>query len=162
MKKWILINDTWIEFHYWCQEVIKNLNYLLDKNWINIVDSIRVWDKKINTNTINLINRNNPDIIIVNWEWTIHNNRINGINLIKIWKLVKDNFPNIKIILINCTIEKMDKYIHFLKYFDLISVREIKTKEYLNKYWIETIITPDLSMYYIKITPQMKIIMMWY
>ena len=143
--KALLFNDTRNEYHHGCSLVVKNIFSFF--NNLN-VDIIKTFPSGIN----NLQNRNlenlikKVDLIIVNGEGTIHHSQINALNLLKIGKIAKS--LNKKTILINSLFDTQDKnFYDLVRYFDLINVRDRKSKSYLNLKKIKSILTPDFSFY---------------
>lgn len=164
MKKALLINDTSLVFHYWCQIVIENIIKWLKENNINITKKIYFKENNIFEEIKWHLKYNKIDLIVINWEWSIHHNRKLAIELLSIWKKVKKIYPKMKIILINSTIEEMWTNLNLLKYFDLVNVREIKSYNYLKENWFISILTPDLSIYREKIKSENKTkqILVWW
>ncbi len=145
MIKAILLNDTSNELHHGCDLVIKNLYKLLKIREIKVIYSLPCginW--KENKSFYKYFNL--TDIVIVNGEGTIHHDQPTGHNLLKVGEFCKKR--NKKVFLINATYQNNSEYIQkYLKFFDLISVREIFSYNELKKFKINSYMVADLSFY---------------
>ncbi len=146
LYKAVLVNDTSKELHHGCTIVIQNIIKLLKLNNIIIYKTISVEDNWKAIKNIDEIIKNS-DLVIVNGEGTIHHNQVRGKNLIQIGEFCKK--LKIPTYLINCTYQDNDKdfFAKYLKYFNLISVRESLSKNQLDSINIKSHIVPDLSFY---------------
>ena len=150
MKKAILFNDTSNEMHHGCNLVIKSIKNLLVKNNINLIYSIYSGtDWREDKSLIKMIKNEKIDLLIVNGEGTIHHDQFYAKILIEVSELAKKN--NIKSVLINCTYDSNDPIQKkYLQNFNIISVREQKSKIDLENIGINALVVPDLSFYYFK------------
>lgn len=146
MKRALLINDTSLNFHYGCQLVSKNIEKGLLENNIRITHKLYVWEKKLLSKVLNILESNSFDMVVINWEWTIHHESKYANTLISIWKKIKKHFT-IPVVLLNSTIQEMGESLPLLKYFDIINVRDPFSYNYLKENNIKSILTPDHSIY---------------
>lgn len=146
MKKAVILNDTSYESHHGCETVVKNIKELLLKNNIEIIDTNPVGKNWLENKTF-LENMSKVDVVIVNGEGTLHHAQPRAKELITIGKYIKDNL-HIPIVLINSTYqENGDELAKYMKYFDLVFVRETLSKIELEKYDIESEVIPDMTFY---------------
>lgn len=146
MKKAVILNDTSYESHHGCETVVKNIKELLLKNGIKTIDTNPVgknWEK----NKSLLENLSKVDIVIVNGEGTLHHAQTRAKELVTIGKYVKEKY-NKPIVLINATYQDNGEEIaDYMKYFDLIYVRETLSKNDLERYSIKSFVVPDMTFY---------------
>lgn len=147
MKSAVLVNDTSLVYHYWCQLVSNNIEKWLKENNIQLHKKYFFTENWVTKKLLNYIGDNNIDYVIINGEGSIHHNRPLANELISLWYKVKQKYKNIKVVLLNSTIQEMDDKIELLKFFDLINVRESYSQKYLQKNTIESFLTPDISIY---------------
>ena len=151
MKKAILFNDTTDEWHHGCDLVIQSIKKLLKKNKIELVYSSNSSADYTKDNKLKkIIEKFKIDLFVVNGEGSIHHDSERAIKLLNISNFAKKF--KIKSVLINCTyaFNKNINNISLLKKFDLISVRENKSKHELQKFGIKALLVPDLSYYSIE------------
>lgn len=87
-----------------------------------------------------------PDYIIINGEGSIHHDAPRMLEIIEYLQYLRDSF-GIKIILLNSTIEGMNKEaISILNSFDFISVRDKNSKNELAKTDNKIVVASDLSI----------------
>lgn len=146
MKKTVILNDTSYESHHGCETVVKNIKELLLKNGIKTIDTNPVGQNWMENKSF-LGNLSKVDIIIVNGEGTLHHAQPRAKELVTIGKYIKEKY-NKPIVLINSTYQDNgDEIAEYMKYFDLIYVRETLSKNDLNKYNIKSIVIPDMTFY---------------
>ena len=146
MKKAILLNDTSGVPHHGCRIVSRCINNLLLRNNIKVIDTNPCERNWVHNKRL-LKNIQIADIIIVNGEGTFHHSQTIAMELITIAKYVKKTL-SIPVVLINATIQDNDsKFYEYLKYFDLIFVRESLSSADLLKHGIKCKVVPDLSFY---------------
>ena len=125
----LLINDTITENHIGC--TLATESYL---NYLNI-NNLKI-KKSIYTNNLNKFYKldiKNYNLFIINAEGTLHkNNKGKGKYLFEIIKNLIDQ--NLKVIILNATIDLDDNCIQIISKSTLISVRERKTYRKLLKY----------------------------
>ena len=142
----VILNDTSLESHHGCEEVISNIKKLALRNGIEVIDTHPAgsnWQESSNF----LLSILKCDIVIVNGEGTLHHGQLRARELITIAKYVKENI-NIPIVLINSTYqENGDKIAEYTRYFDLIYVRETLSKRDLESYGIKSKVVPDMTFY---------------
>ncbi|MDC2979736.1 polysaccharide pyruvyl transferase family protein [Pelagibacteraceae bacterium] len=148
MKKAILFNDTSNEMHHGCNLVIYAIKKLLIKNNIQLIYSIfSGTDWRKDKLLLKKIKKEKIDLLVVNGEGTIHHDQYYAKILIQVSELAQKY--NIKSVLINCTYDSNDpSQKKLLKNFNIISVREKKSKEDLEGIGVNAIVVPDLSFYY--------------
>lgn len=146
MKKCVILNDTSYDFHHGCEIVMSNIIYLLREIGLETIDTNSVgvnWK----SNEEFMHNMSDADIVIVNGEGTLHHNSIRVKELSPIGKYVKENL-NIPIVLINTTYQDNGPEIAmYMKYFDLIFVRETMSQNDLKQFSIESKVVPDMTFY---------------
>lgn len=146
MKKAVILNDTSYESHHGCETVVKNIKELLLKNNIETIDTNPVGKNWLENKSF-LENMSKVNIVVVNGEGTLHHSQPRAKELITIGKYVEENI-NIPIVLINSTYqENSDELAKYMKYFDLVFVRETLSKNELEKYDIKSIVVPDMTFY---------------
>jgi polysaccharide pyruvyl transferase WcaK-like protein len=146
MKKAVILNDTSYESHHGCETVVKNIKELLLKNGIETIDTNPVGKNWLENKNF-LQNMSKVDIVIVNGEGTLHHAQPRAKELITIGKYIKENI-NIPVVLINATYQANgDDLAEYMKYFDLVFVRETLSKTELEKYDIKSIVVPDMTFY---------------
>lgn len=146
MKKCLILNDTYYDFHHGCETVMKNINILCKKYEFEIIGTNPVGkDWKKNKKFMKLLSK--CDFVIVNGEGTIHHSKKRAIDLVSIAPFVKKNF-NKNVFLINTTYQdNNDDIVKNIKFFDKIFVRESYSKNELNQNGIDCKIVPDLTFY---------------
>ncbi len=146
MKKTVILNDTSYESHHGCETVVKNIKELLLKNGIQTIGTNPVgqnWKE----NKSFLDNLSKVDIVVVNGEGTLHHSQPRAKELVTIGKYVKEKY-NKPIVLINSTYQENGVELsEYIKYFDLIYVRETLSKNDLNQYGIKSFVVPDMTFY---------------
>jgi polysaccharide pyruvyl transferase WcaK-like protein len=146
MKKALIVNDTSYENHHGCEIVIKNIHKLLEKNNIKVIATNPTgvdWSK--NRKFIRSIYK--ADIVIINGEGTLHHAQPRAKKLITIGKYIKEKHA-IPVVLINATYQDNNAtFIKYLKYFDLIYVRDRISKFELLEIGIPSNVVPDLTYY---------------
>lgn len=146
MKKALIVNDTSYENHHGCELVTNNIHKLLAKNNIKVIGTNPVgvdWSK--NRKFLKSIYKS--DIVIINGEGTLHHTQPRAKKLITIGKYIKENHA-IPVVLINTTYQDNDAtFIKYLKYFDLMYVRDMISKFELLKIDIPSNVVPDLTYY---------------
>jgi len=154
--KAVILNDTRIDRHFGCTLVINNLIRLLRDLGI----------KTIGTNSVREDWRKNSafrqklkiaDIVVVNGEGTLHglnkDDMEHRFQLVQIAKEAKRQ--NKKVVLINTVYQSNpDSYKDYLNLFDIITVRESRSKAELAKIGIIAKVVPDLT--FATITPKLK------
>ena len=146
MKKCVILNDTSYDFHHGCEIVMSNIIKLLKEIDIETIDTNPVginWktNKKFMQNMIN------ADIVIVNGEGTLHHNAVRVKELVSVGKYVKENL-DVPIVLINTTYQDNGSEIaEYMKFFDLIFVRETMSQNDLKQFNIESSVVPDMTFY---------------
>lgn len=146
MKKAVILNDTSYESHHGCETVVKNIKELLFKNSIETIDTNPVGINWFENKSF-LENISKADIVIVNGEGTLHHAQPRAKELITVGRYVKENI-NIPVVLINTTYQENGIEIaKYMRYYDLIFVRETLSKNELKKYNIESIVVPDMTFY---------------
>lgn len=146
MKKAVILNDTSYESHHGCETVVKNIKELLLKNNIETIDTNPVGKNWLKNKSF-LENMSKVDMVVVNGEGTLHHAQPRAKELITIGKYVKKNI-NIPVALVNATYqENGDELAVYMKYFDLVFVRETLSKNELEKYDIKSIVVPDMTFY---------------
>ncbi len=145
-KKAVILNDTSFENHHGCELVMKNIHHLLKKNNIEVIGTNPTdVDWFNNKHFVKKISK--VDIVIVNGEGTLHHAQPRAKNLITIGKYVKEIF-RIPIVLINTTYQDNgDYFAEYIKYFDLIYVRDKLSQIELSVYNISSKVVPDLTYY---------------
>ncbi len=146
MKKAVILNDTSFDSHHGCEIVMKNIIQLLKEINIETIDTNPVgmhWIK----NKKFIQNMNKADIVIVNGEGTLHHASTRVKELVTIGKYIKEKLF-IPVVLINATYQNNGQEIaNYMKFFDLIFVRESMSKNDLMQYHIESQVVPDLTFY---------------
>ncbi|NBK99521.1 MAG: methyltransferase domain-containing protein, partial [Erysipelotrichia bacterium] len=152
MKKAILINDTSNANHHGCSYVKEAIVENLEKrNYTLIKSSFNGENWITNQQLVELIRT--VDLIIVNGEGTLHHSQNTAIELVKIAKFAYDN--SIKCVLINSVFQDNNEFINqYMKYFDLIFVRETRSKYELMRIGVDSEVVPDLSFYSCKQSKQ--------
>jgi len=156
MKKTVIVNDTSYEFHHGCEIVVENIKELLLLYDIETIDTNPVGKSWNNKKFLQSIAKS--DIIIVNGEGTLHHAQPRVKELVSIGKYIKEHF-NIPIVLINSTYQDNgDDIADYMRYFDLIYVRETLSKINLAQYSINSSVVPDMTFYtkYVNYTPILK------
>jgi|SaaInlStandDraft_7_1057024.scaffolds.fasta_scaffold81086_1 polysaccharide pyruvyl transferase WcaK-like protein len=146
LKKAVILNDTSFEDHHGCELVMENIHRLLKNNNIQVIATNPTnVDWFNNKHFVKKISK--ADIVIVNGEGTLHHAQPRAKNLITIGKYVKENF-RIPVVLINTTYQDNgDDFAEYLKYFDLIYVRDKLSQIELSRYNISSKVVPDLTYY---------------
>jgi len=145
-RKAVILNDTSNEFHHGCETVISNIKSLLRKNGIDTIGT-NYTGVNWKTNTAFLESVSKVDIVLVNGEGTLHHAQQRAKELIVIGKYVKEKFK-IPVVLINSTYQENGTEIaEYLRYFDLIYVRETLSQEDIKKYGIDSRVVPDMTFY---------------
>ncbi len=136
-----ILNDTTSEGeHIGCSTVMQNMANLSAKYNLNIIGTMKN-DENYERHAA-VIER--ADIIILNGEGTLHHD--NGVKFLEIAKSQKEKGK--KVFLINSIWEKNPNNKEYLKYFDLITVRESNSlKEVKNDGANNAINVPDLVFY---------------
>ena len=142
----VILNDTSYESHHGCEMVIKSIKELVLKNGMEVIDTNPVGvDWQENQSLIDNISK--CDLVLVNGEGTLHHAQPIARELIPIAKYVKENI-NIPVVLINSTYQDNgNEMAEYMKYFDLVYVRETPSKEDLEKYGLQSKVVPDMSFY---------------
>lgn len=146
MKKCLILNDTSYDFHHGCEIVMSNIIRLLKKNTLEVIVTNPVgvsWrDNKAFINKMRDV-----DIIIVNGEGTLHHNSTQVKELASIAQYTKENL-NIPIVIINTTYQDNGVEIaEYMKFFDLIFVRESMSQNDLKEFGIQSHVVPDMTFY---------------
>lgn len=145
-KKVIIFNDTSSEPHHGCGLVMENIIKLLSKNKMQVICTNPTG---LNWKENQAIMESIPkcDLILVNGEGTLHHAQSVAKDLISIAKYVKLNFK-IPVVLINSTYQDNgDEIAEQTRYFDLIYVRETRSKDELSYYGINSEVVPDMTFY---------------
>jgi len=146
MKKVAILNDTSNVPHHGCGIVSSCLSELLLNNNFEVID-INPCEKNWRLNKKFIKNLQMTDVVIVNGEGTLHHSQKIAMELIKIGKYVK-SMSRIPVVLINATIQdNNNSFYDYLKYFDMIFVREYMSHIDLMEHGIISKVTPDLSFY---------------
>ncbi len=146
MKTAVILNDTSYESHHGCETVVKNIIDLLNKNGIKTIDTNSVGLNWLENKSF-LDSMSKSDIVIVNGEGTLHHAQPRAKELVTVGKYVKNKL-NIPVVLINTTYqENGDEVAEYMKYFDLIFVRETLSKNDLEQYDIKSEVVPDMTFY---------------
>ncbi len=142
----VILNDTSYESHHGCEMVIKSIKELVLKNGMEVIDTNPVGvDWQENQSLIDNISK--CDLVLVNGEGTLHHAQPIARELITVAKYVKENI-NIPVVLINSTYQDNgNEMAEYMKYFDLVYVRETPSKEDLEKYGLQSKVVPDMSFY---------------
>jgi polysaccharide pyruvyl transferase WcaK-like protein len=144
--KIVILNDTSYEYHHGCETVIKNIKKLALKNYMEVIDTNPVSINWKNNQSF-LSNISKCDLVLVNGEGTLHHAQLTARELITVAKYVKENI-NIPVVLINSTYQdNSDSMAEYMKYFDLVYVRETSSKNELERYGIQSRVVPDMSFY---------------
>jgi hypothetical protein len=148
MKQIALFNDTSYGSHFGCQRVYDNLKDGLKSCGLEVRLRFPVgkdW-RKFGSRLNKL---KHMDVVIVNGEGTIHHsaNRPRVHVLAEIGRYVKVNFSR-PVFLINCTFfENDDALYEKLNWFDGLYVRDLESKNELEKHGLEGKFCPDLTFY---------------
>lgn len=145
MKTAVIINDTSYKPHHGCETVVRNIISLLYKREIETIATNQVgvsWENKSF-----LKHMKNADIVIVNGEGTLHHAEDRVKDLARIGKYVKEHLLK-PVVLINTIYQDNGPEIGaYMKYFDLIYVRESFSQRELEKIGILSHVVPDMTFY---------------
>lgn len=146
-----IFNDTRNAYHYGCSCVMRNLNQKLYQhgltpkyyfpnglNWLDYQDNMKYSFKELNIKAL-----------IINGEGSLHFNKSDDLtnNIIFLGKLAQE--LNIPAYMINTTITNdIEPYINELKTFKRIYTRETESKNILDKFDVEALLSYDLSLAY--------------
>ena len=146
LKKAVIINDTTNEFHHGCEIVVFNIKRLLKINGIEVIDSsLAGFNWKNNIDFLNSMK--SADLIIVNGEGTLQHAQDRAKQIVIVGEYAKEILKK-PVVLINSTYqENGDEIARYLKYFDLIYVRESLSQIDLIKHGINSIVVPDMTFY---------------
>lgn len=131
--KVVIINDTSEQSHFGCQLVMQAYRNLCDQFGMEIIYTIpgsSLWRMVEHREKLN-----KADLIIVNGEGSIHNNM--RVDLFG----VANHYPSV---LINTTFQKMTEVGDSLKNFLYISCREDMSRRFIEKFGVESDVTPDV------------------
>jgi len=145
MKTAVIINDTSYKPHHGCETVVSNIIYLLHKRGIETIATNPVgvsWESKSFIHQMK-----NADIIIVNGEGTLHHAENRVKDLAKIGKYAKETLSK-PIVLLNTIYQDNGPEIGlYMKYFDLIFVRESYSQKELDAIGVVSQVVPDMTFY---------------
>ncbi|MBD3843027.1 MAG: polysaccharide pyruvyl transferase family protein [Campylobacterales bacterium] len=145
MKTAVIINDTSYKPHHGCETVVHNIIFLLHKRDIETIATNQVgisWDNKDFLNHMK-----NADIVIVNGEGTLHHAGNRAKDLARVGQYVKEHLFK-PVVLINTIYQDNGPEIGaYMKYFDLIFVRESFSQIELKKIGILSYVVPDMTFY---------------
>lgn len=146
MKKAIIINDTTNELHHGCEMVIFNIKKLLKTNGIEVIGSnLAGFNWRSNKELLNKMKT--ADLVLVNGEGTLHHAQDRAKQIITVGQYTK-NILKKPVVLINSTYQEMgDEMASYVRYFDLIYVRESLSQIDLKKYRINSVVVPDMTFY---------------
>jgi polysaccharide pyruvyl transferase WcaK-like protein len=146
MKTAVILNDTSYESHHGCETVIKNIINLLNDNEIKTIDTNPVGLNWLENKSF-LESMSKSDIVIVNGEGTLHHAQPRAKELVTIGKYVKDKLK-LPVVLINSTYQENGNEIaEFMKYLDLIFVRETLSLKDLEQFNLKSKVVPDMTFY---------------
>jgi len=143
MKKAVIINDTSYDMHHGCNQVMKNLINLLNKNNFNVIKKFGLLDKRSNVKNVKkyIIK---ADYLFINGEGTIHDG--NGYVLMKLAKYAKKK--NKKVFLLNTIyINNPKKFDDILSTLDLVVLRDSHSYKNAVIHNKNSYCAMDLSMY---------------
>ncbi|VAX35718.1 hypothetical protein MNBD_UNCLBAC01-518 [hydrothermal vent metagenome] len=144
-KKVVILNDTSIACHHGCTKVMSNIRYLLNKLNMDIIDTCFCGeDWQLNDRVIRNIQKCN--VVLVNGEGTLHDSQEKGLHLAKVAKYCKK--VGVLAILMNTTYYNNGKeFLEYMKFFDLIFVRQSFAQKELRKHGIDSEVVPDMTFY---------------
>jgi hypothetical protein len=144
--KIVILNDTSYEAHHGCEVVVGNIKKLALKNGMEVIDTHPVGVNWQESQTF-LENISKCDLVLVNGEGALHHAQLRARELITIAKYVKEN-TGVPVVLINSTYQDNgNEMAEYMKYFDLVYVRETLSKNDLEKYGIQSKVVPDMTFY---------------
>lgn len=141
-----MLNDTSFESHHGCETVMQNISTLLLVNGIEVIGTNPVGkDWEANSNLLKQMTRS--DIVIVNGEGTLHHSQPIAEKLITVAQYVKEHI-GIPIVLINATYQSNGvDFANYVRYFDMVYVREGLSRDDLAQHGINSTVVPDLTFY---------------
>lgn len=153
-RRAVLLNDTTLDHHHGCTLVARTIATLASANGIAIVARSPVhhdW----RTDRALQITMESADLIIVNGEGTIHNDRPAGLALLDAGPWSRQR--GIPAALINMTWEANSAAaVENLKQFSFVSVREQASRAELAGLGFDPWIAPDLALYSVATTGQLR------
>jgi len=146
MKKAVVLNDTSFESHHGCEMVMQNISALLLVNGIQVIGTNPVGkDWEVNSDLLKKMIRS--DIVIVNGEGTLHHCQPIAKKLITVAQYVNEHI-GIPIVLINATYQSNGvDFANYVRYFDMVYVREGLSRDDLAQHGINSKVVPDLTFY---------------
>jgi hypothetical protein len=154
LKKAILINDTSNELHHGCQIVIDNIESHLLKRGIKVVARSWAGHSWQRPELLELMPQ--TDLVLVNGEGTLHHGQPRAEQL----SLVAPHARRLGLpaVLFNSTYQDNNQEINArIKDFDLVYVRESKSRDQLKSVGIGSEVVPDLTL--ANHTPNRKLVL---
>lgn len=137
----VVLNDTRGDLHFGCDLVMDTISKNLRARGVQTSFISNTLNKD---DTIEFIQKESPDLVLVNGEGTFHHSQPRAIELVSVLTYLLESM--IPYAIINATIQDNNDHImRVIKNACFLSVREQRSQQYLLKLGIEGMLCPDLS-----------------